>query len=616
MQKLFSTALLIYVILASYSSNAQIISDTTHNKALKINGKPVPVPLFLKLDQSLKDSTIVNAPRKPITGLTLPGSRLLLNGQELKVYATGAFGLMTTLKPGLNIMHFQLIATDSTTLDTSIKLVYILPKPLSATKDFKIEEVRIYPSDDQELIGGDLLKVRVKALPGCKVTFLNDLPLYELPISQTGGIAGIYQANYLVKSSDTLKYNKLVFTLKGNDGRITSAKSQERIGFNDAGFPLVGATKGELPYMNFGLGSDRLGGAKLGYLDTLVRMKISGRVGELYRVDLTEHQRAWIPESKVTIMPTGTFFPSGTTGNISISGDSLYDYIRLNLPDRLPYSSDLLNLPTRIQVDVYGATSNTNWVIQHMNTKTINSVNTSQVEESLFRVTIDLNKVQSWGYSIYYEGRSQLVIRVKHTPETIDLQHVLIAIDPGHGGKNYGARGITGVYEKNFTLIMANQLKTVLEAAGAKVIMTRDADIDLSMYDRVKELRADRPDLLISIHANSTDNPDENGNSTYYRYIGYKSLSLDIFQKILELGLNDYGNVGRFNFALNGPTDYPNALVETAFLSNPSDEAHLLDPAFQILLAEKIRDGINVFLKSAGNKNSGAAGSGNKTKGR
>lgn len=600
-------SLLIFLTGAS-PGRAQILSDTTriqtHLPALRPAGKDSPgIRLFLKLDASFKDSLTVHSPRKPLTGITVAGTHLRINAKETTVYQTGAFGLMLSLQPGMNLINFQLTGPDSSKLDTSVKLNYIPMKPAVETRELKIEEVSLYPHEDQELVSGDVLKIRVKALTGCSLVFWNAVPLTELPSAQTGGMRGIYQVNYIIRPIDTLQLQKLVFTLTGKDGRKVSAKSEERIGFNSAGFPRVAITHGDLPYMNFGLGTDRLGGAKLGYLDTLVRMKVSARSGNLYRVDLSEHQQAWIPLNLVKLMPLGTFFPASNTGNITVTADSDYDYIRMTLSDRLPYSSDLLTGPTRIEINVYGASSNTNWIIQHRGTRTVQAINTHQLETDLFRIEVDLVKEQSWGYSVYYEGRSQLVIRIKHAPQVLDLKKLSIAIDAGHGGKNYGARSITGVYEKNLTLEIAGRLKANLESSGAQVVLTRNADIDLSMYDRVKELKTFRPDILISIHANSSDNPEINGNSTYYRYAGFRNLSLCIYQKVLELGLNDYGNIGRFNFGLSGPTDYPNALVETAFLSSPGDEAKILDPAFQTQLAVKIVEGINLFLKNADKKN-------------
>ena len=106
------------------------------------------------------------------------------------------------------------------------------------------------------------------------------------------------------------------------------------------------------------------------------------------------------------------------------------------------------------------------------------------------------------------------------------------------------------------------------------------------------------PQLLVSIHLNSANSDTVQGTSTYYRYIGFRPLSMAILNRMLTLGLKEYGNVGSFNFSLSGPTDYPNALVEVAFLSNPEDEKKILSPKFRKAVAQKINLGIMDWLNA------------------
>jgi N-acetylmuramoyl-L-alanine amidase len=116
------------------------------------------------------------------------------------------------------------------------------------------------------------------------------------------------------------------------------------------------------------------------------------------------------------------------------------------------------------------------------------------------------------------------------------------------------------------------------------------------MPERIAMLKTYDPNLLVSIHLNSAGSDTVQGTSTYYRYIGFRSLSMAIYSRMLTLGLKEFGNVGSFNFSLNGPTDYPNALVEVAFLSNPEDEKRILKPAFRKAVAQKIYLGIMDWL--------------------
>jgi N-acetylmuramoyl-L-alanine amidase len=117
------------------------------------------------------------------------------------------------------------------------------------------------------------------------------------------------------------------------------------------------------------------------------------------------------------------------------------------------------------------------------------------------------------------------------------------------------------------------------------------------MEERIVALRKENPDLLISIHLNSSGVDSIKGTSTFYRYVGFRPLSQDILKRMLELGLKEYGNVGSFNFALSGPVEYPNCLVEVAFLSNREDERKIIDPKFHKAVAKKIVDGVKDFSK-------------------
>ena len=175
---------------------------------------------------------------------------------------------------------------------------------------------------------------------------------------------------------------------------------------------------------------------------------------------------------------------------------------------------------------------------------------------------------------------------------------MVIAIDAGHGGTNTGASGITTkIREKEYTLLFAKALEKLLIKKGATVIMTRSSDTTIDNKDRVLFLQEQKPRLFISIHLNSSSKKEVQGVSTYYKHVGFRPLSVSILQKMLELDLNEFGNVGNFNFTPNAITDFPNCLVEVAFLSNEEDEKKILDSKFHKKVAEKIYSGIKDFLK-------------------
>lgn len=360
--------------------------------------------------------------------------------------------------------------------------------------------------------------------------------------------------------------------------------------------PLEGRTTGQLPFLEYGLGDDRLGGAKMTYLDSNVAVKVVDSVNTDYKVQLSAHHVAYLAKQSFKRDSALRFQPYYLSGSWRVWGDSLYDYVSVSLPEKLPYRALQQINPSRIVVDIFGATSNTNWITQLKTVKEIRNVWYEQVEDDVLRIYIELVHPQHWGYLIYY-NKNALQVRVKRQPSG-KPKEMLIAIDAGHGGSNNGATGFTSnINEKEYTLKIAQEVEKYLKKRKFNVYMTRTQDTDLTMVDRTMMLREKQPDMLISIHLNSAGNEQVNGVSTYYRYIGFRPLSQKILDRMLELKLNNFGNVGSFNFSLSGPTEYPNCLVEVAFLSNAEDEKKILNPKFHRDVAKKIYAGIHDFLK-------------------
>ena len=480
-----------------------------------------------------------------------------------------------------------------------LRLLLLLPVTTTALAQAPlIRAAETVPTADQWLQPGDRLQVRLQGQPGATATFLGGKSMTELAPALTNGQMGIYQGTYIVQPGDTLFDRPISFKLLLPDSTRTAAVSQNSVRFLSQNAPQLAVTKGPLAYLNYGLGEDRLGGAKMGYLDSLVVLNINGKVGNQYRVRLAENQTAWVPADIVRFLPPGGFAPASLTGSWSVQGDSLYDYVRVPLTERLPYRSQILTNPTRLVIDVFGATSNTNWITQRAGLQALGDVHYEQVQPDIFRLVLHLRHRQSWGYSVGYQ-KNVLTIRVKRPPARMRLRGMTVAVDAGHGGSNTGAVGASGAREKDLTLAIAQQLKRELERKGARVLMTRDADLSVDNGDRILRLRQTSPNLLVSIHVNSSGNKTVRGTSTYYRYVGFRPLSTALYEQMLRTGLPGFGNVGNFNFGLNGPTEYPNVLVETAFVSNPDDERLLTSPAFQRQMAQRMTKGLADFLRAS-----------------
>ena len=358
-------------------------------------------------------------------------------------------------------------------------------------------------------------------------------------------------------------------------------------------------TTGKLPMMAYGLGADRLGGAKMNYIDTNILVKVVDSIKENYIIQLSKNKTAYLEKSYTKNDSTIQLKPFYLTNSWSVKGFSdSFDVVSIGMDERLPYKIWMETNPNKIMVELYGVQSNTNWITQLQTVKEVKNVYFNQIEDDVVQVTIELNHQQHWGFTAGYKNKT-FTVKVQHPPTDFAIQNMVIAIDAGHGGSNTGATGITTkIKEKEYTLLFAKALEKLLVKKGAKVIMTRSSDTAIDNKDRVLFLQEQQPRLFISIHLNSSSKTEVQGVSTYYKHVGFRPLSVSILKKMLELDLNEFGNVGSFNFIPNAITDFPNCLVEVAFLSNPEDERKILDPKFHKKVAEKIYAGIKDFLKT------------------
>ncbi len=217
---------------------------------------------------------------------------------------------------------------------------------------------------------------------------------------------------------------------------------------------------------------------------------------------------------------------------------------------------------------------------------------------------------------------------------------VIVALDPGHGGEDPGAVGPGGTLEKDVVLQIALQLQDrINKQPNMRAYMTRDADFFVPLNVRVQKARRVQADLFISIHADAffTARPqgasvfvlsDRGASSSSARWLANKENSADMVGGIninakdahvlkamldmsttaqindsLKLGgamLGEMGNVGKLHkprveqasFAVLKAPDIPSVLVETAFISNPDEEARLRNPAYQAQLSDALMRGI------------------------
>jgi N-acetylmuramoyl-L-alanine amidase len=221
---------------------------------------------------------------------------------------------------------------------------------------------------------------------------------------------------------------------------------------------------------------------------------------------------------------------------------------------------------------------------------------------------------------------------------------IIVALDPGHGGEDPGAIGPGGTREKDVVLQIAHRLRDrINQQPNMRAYLTRDADFFVPLHVRVQKARRVQADLFISIHADAFFTPRPQGASVFAlsekgasssaaRWIANKENSADLVGGVnvkvkdaqvqkalldmsttaqindsLKLGgamLGEIGSVGKLHkpkveqagFAVLKAPDIPSVLVETAFISNPDEEAKLRSEAYQVQLADALMRGINRYF--------------------
>lgn len=189
-------------------------------------------------------------------------------------------------------------------------------------------------------------------------------------------------------------------------------------------------------------------------------------------------------------------------------------------------------------------------------------------------------------------------------PQTVgDRRRGLIYIDAGHGGRDPGAVG-NGIQEKDVVLAISLDLGRALQSLGYSVYYTRTNDVEIDLEPRVASAESINADAFVSIHANSlaARNSAVNGVETYHARgstVG-KELADYVHAQIIEgTGAGDR-SVRSAGFYVIARTSMPAILVETGFVTNPTEAANLDNPSYQKRMAEAIAKGIDQFMRVRG----------------
>ena len=536
-------------------------------------------------------------------GTAPPGGQVLINGKLVKRSQAGHFSPSFPLQLGENIFKVRYQNQEREIKINRVSTQPELPAGLGFAKD------SLTPATDITRLPGELICFSAIAPPQATVwvnlvnqniTLLAQPSFAQLP-PDASVLTGLNQPNL----SSLTKYQgcttvanaadlgKPQFNLQLDDQRIT----QTGLGKIE----ILAPTQLEVAEIASESGVTRTGPStdysRLTPLPKGTMATVTGKEGEWLRLDYG----AWI-NSKETKIITGAVAPQTVIRSVGYRRLSTATEIRFPLETAVPVSVEQGN--NAFTLTLYNTTAQTD-TIRLDDDPLISRLDWQQVSPKQVKYTFNLKKFQQWGYKLKYENTT-LVLTLRHSPrlnksKRLPLSNIKIVLDPGHGGKESGASGPTGYLEKDVNLIVSKLLRDELVKRGAKVVMTREDDRDVSLVERQVIINTQEPAIALSIHHNSLPDNGDAENTKGFGTFWYhsQSHSLAVFLQnyvVTNLRKPNYGVFWK-NLALTRPSAAPAVLLELGFMSNPYEFEEIVNPQAQRKMASTLADGITKWFE-------------------
>ncbi len=549
-------------------------------------------------------------------------AQVVINGEECQVYQNGAFLAYLPIIAGDFTFHCAaILAGDTTYVDRTIYIPPLLQT--TSAESLQIDQDYLFPQKDWELQQGDLFRVSFKGTPGCKASFTIDgvrdnIPMTEISAPHdfywgesvfgdkinilSDSVRGIYTGSYLVQPLDWRADRHIIFKLKNAEGDSILETAPGHLTIIDNSFPRIAELLPDLTAL-------RTGPAQ-GYYYFLpqgVKLWISGKYGEYFRVRLSEQEQAWVQQTSVRLLPSGT-----PPAHAVVQVVRTYDLgrkvrIKIFTGERVPFRIEQLTQPQSLKIMLFGISSDTDWIRHSFNDPLIREIRWKQIFPLTYQLNIEINQNQQWGYNPFYDENDNFCIDVKKSPQISGWPHsplkkISVLLDPGHE-PDTGAVGPTGFAEKDANLMLATVVGDKLRSKGAIVYYTRTGEQGISLGARVRLAKILDTDILLSLHHNGLPdgvNPFRNrGTSSYYYHPqSYKLASLLQTHLLKKLKLKNYG-LFFDNLAMCRPPQMPAVLIEPAFMIHPEEEMLIKSNKYRNECADAIVESIEQFLREA-----------------
>ena len=335
------------------------------------------------------------------------------------------------------------------------------------------------------------------------------------------------------------------------------------------------------------------------------------KVGGWYRLRLARDLPAYAHEVSVRALEPGAPPPPGRVALVTVAPSEAGVRIVLSLGRRVPFRVRQFVAPQRLCLDLFGAeTADCRWRCLPIE-NFVGGMRLRRLAPDKTQLWIELAGAQQRGYEVSYPDDHSLALDIRRPYASAGLRGKMIVLDPGHGGRDEGAVGPSGLLEKDANLAIAREVKGLLVERGSRVALTRESDLPLTepgstarteLTARVIRSKSLHPDIFVSIHCNhpgSDNRPDVAGTETYY----WSPMSAQPAYLIQSALCREVGTASRLvapgPFRVLRETDAPRVLVECCYISSPAEEALLRDGEGRRRIAAGIVDGLCDYFRVA-----------------
>ncbi len=539
-------------------------------------------------------------------GTASPEGEVLVNGQPIERTQAGHFAPSFPLKIGENLFVLRYRNQELQVKVTRISTEPEMPVGVAFAQD------SLTPGRDIARLPGELICFGAIAPPDAAVSVrLNSQTIPLLPQSpvvqllpnsavltsenQPTSSSAVGQYQGCTKVSEAGNLGNPLFQLSLS-GKTVSQQGAAKV-------EILSPTQLEVIEVTAEAGVARTGPStnysRLTPLPKGTRASVTGKEGDWLRLDYG----GWIREGETRLLP-GHIPPQSIIRGIN--SRQVAGATEIIFPLQIPVPVSVQQGEKTITLTLYNTTAQTD-TIRLDDDPVIKRLDWQQVTPTQVQYRFQLKSEQQWGYDLRYKGTS-LIFSVQHPPTVggqslAPLQGIKILLDPGHGGKELGARGPNGYPEKNVNLVISKLLQEELKQRGATVYMTRETDKDVSLGKRVEMIDQVKPAIALSIHYNalpdSGDAINTAGISAFWYHPQAHDVSVFLHNYLVEkLNRPSYGIFWN-NLALTRPHTAPSVLLELGFMINPEEFEWIVNRQEQQRLAKAIADGVSEWFRVA-----------------